>query len=139
VLSAKRVMDQSLFGTQPGAPPLPWGATPEPAAGDDLRDDLSALAARLVEVEDTLVAVPETLRRLDGARQDDARALAAHRDDTARRLDQLIAGLDAQRDGARELLAHADAAWRGRFTLLLAIAALSFVASMAALVISAIS
>jgi hypothetical protein len=137
VLSAKRVMDQSLFGAQPGAP-LPWGAAPEPAAGDDLRDDLSALAARLVEVEDTLVTIPETLRRLDGARQDDVRALAVHRDDTAHRLDQLIASVDTQRDGARELLAHADAAWRGRFALLLAVAAIALLASIAALVVSAI-
>lgn len=140
VLSAKRVMDQSLFGAQAGTPPLPWGATAEPPAGDDdVRDDLSALAARLVEVEDTVAALPDALRRLEGSREDDARALAAHRDDTARRLDQLIAGVESQRDGARELLAQADAAWRGRFALLLAIAATALLASIAALAISAVS
>jgi hypothetical protein len=138
VLSAKRVMDQSLFGAQP-ASQFPWAAAAAEGPGDDVRDDLSALAARLVEVEDTLATIPGSLRRLDGSRQDDARALAAHRDDTARRLDQLIASLDGQRDGARELLAQADAAWRGRFALLMAIASTALLASIAALVVSALS
>jgi hypothetical protein len=112
VLSAKRVMDQSLFGTQPGAPPLPWAAAhPEPAAGDELRDDLSALAARLVEVEDTLVALPENLRRME--------------EGTGRQL--------------QELMAQADAAWRGRFAVLMGIAATALLASIAALVVSALS
>jgi SpoVK/Ycf46/Vps4 family AAA+-type ATPase len=107
VLSAKRVMDQSLFGTQP---PLPWAAPPDPA-GDDLRDDLSALAARVVEVEDTLVAIPGSLRRLE--------------EETGRQL--------------KELVAQVDMAWRGRFTLLLGIAATALLASIAALVVSALS
>ena len=127
VLSAKRVMDQSLFGAQPGGPPLPWGAQPDSAAGDDLRDDLSTLAARLVEVEDTLVAIPDTLRRLGEARDEDAR-----------RLGQLVASLDGRRDGAHELVAQADAAWRGRFTLLLVMSAVALLASVAALVVAVV-
>jgi hypothetical protein len=123
VLSAKRVMDQSLFGAQPGVPPLPWATPPEPGAGDDLRDDLSTLAARLVEVEDTLVAVPEALRRLETQREEGVHALTTYRDDTARRLDQLVASLDEQ---------------RGRFNLLLAMASVALLASIAALVVAVI-
>jgi hypothetical protein len=112
VLSAKRVMDQSLFGAQPGAPSLPWAAQQtEPAVADELRDDLSALAARLVEVEDTLVALPGSLRRLE--------------EETGRQL--------------KELVAQVDVAWRGRFALLLGIATVALLASIAALVVSALS
>ena len=113
VLSAKRVMDQSLFGAQPGVPPLPWA----PPA-DDVRDDLSALAARVVEVEDALVAVPDSLRHLDDARGD-----------TARQLDALVTALDAR-------AVQAEAAWRGRFSLLLAMAAVALLASVAALAVA---
>jgi DNA polymerase III delta prime subunit len=110
VLSAKRVMDQSLFGQQ-AAQPFPWAAPPAPAADDDLRDEVSAVSARLVEVEDMLTTLPQTLRRDDG--------------DTARRL--------------QEVLTQADAAWRSRFTLLLAIAGMALLAAIAALVVSALS
>jgi DNA polymerase III delta prime subunit len=109
VLSAKRVMDQSLFGQQ--AQPFPWAAPPAPAADDDLRDEVSAVSARLVEVEDMLTTLPQTLRRDDG--------------DTARRF--------------QEVLTQADAAWRSRFTLLMAIAGMALLASIAALVVSALS
>ena len=109
VLSAKRVMDQSLFGQQ--AQPFPWAAPPASAADDDLRDEVSAVSARLVEVEDMLTTLPQTLRRDEG--------------DTARRL--------------QEVLAQADAAWRARFTLLLAIAGMALLASIAALAIAALS
>ncbi|MFL5542076.1 MAG: ATP-binding protein [Longimicrobiaceae bacterium] len=108
VLSAKRVMDQSLFGQQ--AQPFPWAAPPVPAADDDLRDEVSAMSARLVEVEDMLTTLPQTLRRDDG--------------DTARRF--------------QEVLTQADAAWRSRFTLLMAIAGMALLASIAALVVSAL-
>jgi len=117
VLAAKRVMDQSLFAGQPGMPPLPWAAAASAAApgDDDLRDDLSALAARVVEVEDGLVALPG---RLDGAR-----------DETMARLDQLAAGLEAHAE-------RTEAGWRSRFTLLLAMASLALLAAVAALVVT---
>jgi hypothetical protein len=126
VLGAKRVMDQSLFGANGGAgmPPVPW-APDLPAAGDDLRDDLSAVAARLVEVEDALVPVSDTLRRLESAR-----------DETARRLDQVLAGLEAQRGATAEAVARTEAAWRGRFNLLVMLTALSLVVGVVALVLA---
>ncbi|MFL5382391.1 MAG: ATP-binding protein [Longimicrobiaceae bacterium] len=110
VLSAKRVMDQSLFGQQPPQP-FPWAPPATPPADDDLRDEVSAIGARLVEVEDMLTALPATLRRDD--------------DGTARQL--------------REIMTQADAAWRSRFTLLLAIAGMALLASIAALVVAALS
>lgn len=118
VLAAKRVMDQSLFGAQPGALPTHW-SSPVPASGDDVRDDLSALAARVVEVEDALVAIPDALRRLDAAR-----------DETGRALEQIAVGLEARE-------AQSEAAWRGRFTLLLVMAAVAILASVAALAVAA--
>jgi hypothetical protein len=117
VLAAKRVMDQSLFGTPPPMPPMPWTATP-PAPDDDVRDDLSSLAARVVEVEDALVAIPDTLRRLDD-----------ERGETARTLDQLVVALDAR-------AAQTEVAWRSRFGLLLAMAAVALLASVAALAVT---
>ena len=59
VLSAKRVMDQSLFeGILPGMAAM--GAS-------GMEDELSALASRLVEVEDAVAALPAALERLENA------------------------------------------------------------------------
>jgi SpoVK/Ycf46/Vps4 family AAA+-type ATPase len=63
VLRARRVMDQTLFGGG-GEALAPW-AQALPAAHDELRDDLSTLASRVVEVEDALVGIPASLRVLE--------------------------------------------------------------------------
>jgi len=115
VLAAKRVMDQSLFGTQAGMPPVPWAANPPAAADDDLRDDLSTLAGRVVEVEDALVALPA---RLDAAR-----------DETMQRLEQLAQGLEVHAQ-------RTDAAWSSRFSLLMAMASVALLAAVAALAVT---
>jgi hypothetical protein len=59
VLGAKRVMDQSLFdGMMPGLAAM---------TGAGMEDEMSALATRLVEVEDTVAALPAALKRLEDA------------------------------------------------------------------------
>jgi SpoVK/Ycf46/Vps4 family AAA+-type ATPase len=59
VLNAKRVMDQSLFGAAAGMLPA--------LAEGGMEDEVSALATRLVEVEDSVADVPAALRRLEQA------------------------------------------------------------------------
>ena len=59
VLASRRVMDQSLFEGM--LPALAGGA----ASGMD--DEVSALASRLVEVEDAVAGVPDALRRVEEA------------------------------------------------------------------------
>jgi hypothetical protein len=128
VLSAKRVMDQSLFGAAAAAAnlPMPWsgdGAVTGPA--DELRDDVSALAARLVEVEDTLVAIPESLQRLE-----------SQRGDTQRRIEQLVAGAEQEREAARTLLAQHQAAWERRLNRVLAASAVAIVLAVVAIAVA---
>lgn len=121
VLAAKRVMDQTIFGAQPGALPAHWSApTPPDAPGDDVRDDLSALATRVVEVEDALVAIPDAVRRLDAAREE-----------TAHTLEQIASALETR-------AAQSEAMWRSRFTLLMVMAAVALLASVAALAVAAL-
>ncbi len=62
VLTARSVMGQSLFGEGGGVDPMAAFAGAG-AALDDVRDDLSALASRLVEVEDSLTSLPATVQR----------------------------------------------------------------------------
>jgi len=65
VLAARAVMGQSLFGE--GAAD-PWAALSGPGGPvEEVRDEVGALAVRLVEVEDSLAAVPERLGRVEGA------------------------------------------------------------------------
>ena len=66
VLAAKRVMDQSLFG-DPASRNLAALAAAQAGERDGLEDEVQALAGRLVEVEDALVALPDALRRLETA------------------------------------------------------------------------
>lgn len=131
VLVGRRVMDQSLFGEGEGPTglPAPFGGVPLPAAADEmaaLEEAVGDLAGRLAGTEDaleTLAEVPETLRRLDDAR-----------DDAVRRADELLASLQTARDEARASLAAAEAEMRRRMrplallgggALLLAAAALA--------------
>lgn len=106
VLGAKRVMDQSLFdGMMPGLAAL---------SGADGGDELSALSARLVDVEDALAALPATLKRLEDAQsraRDEAErgrtALVAQQGEA---LDTLRAGTERTLRSARLALWVASAA-----------------------------
>src|SRR5690348_15850315 len=121
VVSARRVMDQSLFSA--GAAdvwlPLPWSA---PLAGDEGRDEVSELAARVVEVEDALVPIPDTLRRLE-----------AWRGDALTRLDAMLAARTQQQDAARTLLMEYQATWEQRLNRVLLTAGAALVLALAAL------
>jgi hypothetical protein len=122
VLAAKRVMDQSLFGNMP----MPWSAdaVPPATAGDDVRDEISTLAARVVEVEDTLVGFPDALQRLEGGRTE-----------LQRRVEQLVASAEQEREGARAVLAQHQAAWERRLNLVLAAAGAAIVLALIAIVL----
>ena len=61
VLASKRVMDQSLFGESALA------GMAGLAGGGGMDDEISALATRLVEVEDAVTPLSETLRRMEKA------------------------------------------------------------------------
>lgn len=91
VLSAKRVMDQSLFdGMMPGLAALSG------AGGVD--DEVQALASRLVDVEDAVAALPDALRRVE-----EAQAREAERSRTALAARQVEA-LDTFRGSAAEAM-----------------------------------
>lgn len=88
VLAAKRVMDQSLFdGILPGMAAM---------GAQGMEDDLSALATRLVEVEDTVAALPAALKRLEDAqgrvRDESERARTALATQQVEALDTVRAG-----------------------------------------------
>jgi SpoVK/Ycf46/Vps4 family AAA+-type ATPase len=87
VLSARRVMDQSLFGDGAALAGLA-------AAGAGMDDEISAIASRLVEVEDTVAALPS---ELSAARH--AAAEASGRRDAA--LEALAEQVAATARGAR--------------------------------------
>jgi hypothetical protein len=122
VVSARRVMDQSIFG--PGAPdlPMPWNA---PAAGDDVRDELSTLAARVVEVEDALVPATDGMRRLE-----------AWRGEVGTRLETVSTAIARQQDDARALLTEQQATWERRLNRVLLAAGAAIVLSIVALVMA---
>lgn len=100
VLSAKRVMDQSLFeGILPGMAAM--------GTGGGMEDEFSALASRLVEVEDTVAALPAALKRLEDAQ---ARVRdEAERSRTALATQQVEA-LDTVRAGSAETVRMAKLA-----------------------------
>jgi AAA+ superfamily predicted ATPase len=124
VVAAKRVMDQSLFGAAAQNLPMPWGDGAS-APADELRDEMSALAARLVEVEDTLVTFPQALQRLE-----------AGRGETAGQIQQLVAAVEQETQGARAVLAQHQAAWERRLNLVLGAAAVSIVLALIAIVVA---
>ena len=127
VLAGKRVMDQSLFGAAAAASslPMPWSADGAAGASDELRDDVSALAARLVEVEDALVTVPDALKRID-----------AGRGETQRRIEQLVASAEQEREAARAVLAQHQAAWERRLNMVLGASAVAIVLAVIAIVLA---
>lgn len=125
VVSARRVMEQSLFGDGQGglsamaalAGAGGLGVPQSPGTAlDTLEEGIGALAERVTGVEDELAALPASLRRLD----------AAH-DEARRRLDELLAQLQAHQQDARATLAAAEEQWkrRGLPILVAAIAALA--------------
>ena len=88
VVASKRVMDQSLFGESALA------GMAGLAGSGGMDDEVSALAARLVEVEDTVTPLAETLRRME-------KAQARSREDA-----------DRLRDGVQRIAETAAAAAR---------------------------
>jgi hypothetical protein len=76
VLASKRVMDQSLFGESALA------GMAGLAGSGGMDDEVSALATRLVEVEDTVTPLSETLRRME-------KAQARSREDAERLRDEV--------------------------------------------------
>jgi hypothetical protein len=128
VVSARRVMDQSLFSDGTASTALSaLGAAglahQQPATDvEALEENLSTLAARLVEVEDGLSEVPATLRRVEDAQRD-----------TRRRLDELLSTLGAHQAAATAALAAAEADWKRRWRPILIAAVTALAASLAAL------
>lgn len=120
VLAARQIMGQSLFGEGGAADPMSmWtGAGGLADAQEAIRDDLSALAARVVEVEDALVALPERLERLAASQAEASRAVAVRADEIGTRMAALEEG---KRRGERLSLGLSAAA------LLAALAALGVV------------
>jgi hypothetical protein len=88
VVSAKRVMEQSLFADGGGTSLAALAGLP----GDSARDEVDALATRLVEVEDAILPATEALRRVEidnrRAAEEVRAALAAHRESTEESLRQ---------------------------------------------------
>lgn len=120
VLAARAVMGQSLFGE--GAAD-PWAALSGPGGPvEEVRDEVGALAVRLVEVEDTLAAVPERLGRVEGA-------LGALPD----RLGRLEAAHADASSALTVRLAALEATARRRDPVVLGLAAAALAAAVAAL------
>jgi hypothetical protein len=117
VVSAKRVMEQSLF-TDGGSPSLSALAG-LPRADDSVRDEVDALATRLVEVEDAVVPVTEALRRAET--------------DNRRAVEEIRAALAAQRESTEESLRQTGGVLEGRLRALFWISGTALVASLSAL------
>ena len=119
VLAAKRVMDQTLFG--PGAASLAALA----AAGngqDGLSDEVTALSTRLVEVEDSLVAVPDALRRLEASNAE-----------LRRQVEALAQAASAERAATAEALRAVDQTWGGRLRSVFWLSGAALAAALGAL------
>jgi hypothetical protein len=119
VVSAKRVMEQSLFTDPALAAMAGAGAL---AASDGVRDEVDALATRLVEVEDAVVPVSESLRRVEASQAE-----------TRRRLDEVHAALAAQRESTEESLRQTGLVLGGRLRTLFWISGSALAAAVAAL------
>jgi AAA+ superfamily predicted ATPase len=117
VVSAKRVMEQSLF-TDGGSPSLSALAG-LPRADDSVRDEVDALATRLVEVEDAVVPVTEAVRRAES--------------DNRRAVEEIRAALAAQRESTEESLRQTGGVLEGRLRALFWISGTALVASLSAL------
>ncbi|HEX2202210.1 MAG TPA: AAA family ATPase [Longimicrobium sp.] len=119
VLAAKRVMDQSLFGGGAAAAGLAALAADGRQGVDD---EMSALASRLVEVEDALVPVPGAVQRVEAGQAE-----------LRRRMDDLHAALQARPDAAAELARQLEVSLGGRLRAVLAVAGAALVLALARL------
>jgi hypothetical protein len=99
VLSAKRVMDQSLFGAAAGMLPA--------LADGGMEDEVATLPSRLMAVEDTVADGPTALRRLE---ESHARARTEAERERAALAAQQKEALDALRGGAAQAAARAQLA-----------------------------
>ncbi len=118
VVSAKRVMEQSLF-----ADPAMAALSGLPARMDDgVRDEVDALATRLVEVEDSVLPVSEALRRVESSQSEARRAL-----------EEMHAALAAQRTSTEEALRQTGGVLEGRLRALFWVSGTALFASLAAL------
>ena len=118
VVSAKRVMEQSLF-TDPAMAALAG----LPARADDgVRDEVDALATRLVEVEDAVVPVSETLRRVEATQAE-----------TRRLVDEVHTALAAQRTSTEESLRQTGTVLGSRLRSLFWVSGTALAAALAAL------
>jgi hypothetical protein len=126
VLSNKRVMDQSLFGAGAAAAglPMPW-STPPADGGDDVREEISTLAARVVEVEDALVPANDAVRRLE-----------SWRGETIARLDQVVAALAQQQDATRTMLMENQSTWEQRLNRVLLASGAAIVLAIVAIAVA---
>ena len=115
VVSAKRVMEQSLF-TDGGAPGL---ASLAGLPTDSVRDEVDALATRLVEVEDAVLPATEALRRVEA--------------DNRRAVEEVRAALAAQRDSTEESLRQTGGVLEGRLRALFWVSGTALAAALAAL------
>jgi hypothetical protein len=118
VVAAKRVMEQSLF-TDPAMAAMAGSAL---TASDGVRDEVDALAVRLVEVEDAVVPVSESLRRVETSQAE-----------TRRRLDEVHAALAAQRESTEESLRQTGVVLGGRLRTLFWVSGSALAAAVAAL------
>jgi hypothetical protein len=111
-------MEQSLF-TEPSMASLAG----LPARHDDgVRDEVDALATRLVEVEDAVVPVAETLRRVEATQAD-----------TRRLLDEMHTALAAQRTSTEESLRQTGTVLGSRLRSLFWVSGTALAAAVAAL------
>jgi SpoVK/Ycf46/Vps4 family AAA+-type ATPase len=127
VLASRRVMDQSLFG--PGAAAA--GLAAAMSGGEDFRqgmeDEVTALATRLVEVEDAVTPLSDSLRRLEGAQAE-----------LRRRLDEAAASSAAERQATLELVRQAHEQGKAQVRLALGMAIVSALLAAAALVVAVV-
>jgi hypothetical protein len=125
VISARRVMDQSLFGGAAGAAAtgmMPWAGGDAGSAGEE---ELGAISSRLVEVEDALVGVPARLDHVDSV-------YASLRD----RLDAMQKAVEGQQGALRELLEGQEAAWAARLRSVMLLGSAALVVAIVAVVVA---
>jgi hypothetical protein len=159
VVSARRVMEQTLFGD--GAGPLGALAGAAAAGGADtasLEDGLSDLAARITTLEDELASLdalrrlPDTVRRAEASAQETRAALegirtqvegagtaaVAVRDETRESLQAARGDLRAGLEAFRRETEAARAEWAGRWRLAAALSGAALLLAAVALAAAAL-
>ena len=121
VMAAKRVMDQSLFGESDAARSM----AALTAMNDDraaAADEMTALATRLVEVEDSMVGVPDALRRVETAQGE-----------LRRQVEAMAQAVEAGRGSTVEALRTVETGWGRRLRSVFLLAGTALAAALAAL------